>query len=134
MSDTPEKHISKPGWLTIKLPKDDNYLKMKGISEEKRLHTIYSSGKCPNMGEIWNAGTATFMILGDVCTLSGKFCTTQTGKPQPVDTNEPKKIAQSVKPLNLKHVVITSVNQNNLPDGGAAIWAAAVRKIKNFKP
>ena len=132
MSDQPEKHIRKPDWLKIKLPKGDNYLKVKGILEEKGLHTICSSGKCPNMGECWNAGTATFMILGDICTRSCKFCATKTGKPLPVDFNEPEKIAQSVKHLNLKHIVITSVDRDDLPDGGAAIWAATVRKIKEL--
>jgi lipoyl synthase len=134
MSDQPEKHIRKPDWLKIKLPKGDNYLKVKGILEEKGLHTICSSGKCPNMGECWNAGTATFMILGEICTRSCKFCATKTGKPLPVDLNEPEKIAQSVKHLNLKHIVITSVDRDDLPDGGAAIWAATVRKIKELNP
>jgi lipoic acid synthetase len=134
MSDTPEKHIRKPDWLKIKLPKGDNYLKVKGILEEKGLHTICSSGKCPNMGECWNAGTATFMILGDICTRSCKFCATKTGKPLPVDENEPDKIAQSIKHLNLKHVVITSVDRDDLVDGGAGIWAATVRKVKQLNP
>lgn len=134
MSDTPQKHIRKPDWLKIKLPKGDNYLKVKGILEEKGLHTICSSGKCPNMGECWNAGTATFMILGEICTRSCKFCATKTGKPLPVDVNEPEKIAQSVKHLNLKHVVLTSVDRDDLPDGGAGIWAATVRKVKELNP
>ena len=134
MSDQPEKPIRKPDWLKIKLPKGDNYLKVKGILEEKGLRTICSSGKCPNMGECWNAGTATFMILGEICTRSCKFCATKTGKPLPVDTDEPAKIAQSIKHLNLKHVVITSVDRDDLPDGGAAIWASTVRKIKELNP
>jgi lipoyl synthase len=134
MSDQSEKPIRKPDWLKIQLPKGDNYLKVKGILEEKGLHTICSSGKCPNMGECWNAGTATFMILGDICTRSCKFCATKTGKPLPVDTDEPEKIAQSIKHLNLKHVVITSVDRDDLPDGGASIWAATVRKIKELNP
>jgi lipoyl synthase len=134
MSDTPDKHIRKPDWLKIKLPKGDNFLKVKGILEEKGLHTICSSGKCPNMGECWNAGTATFMILGDICTRSCKFCATKTGKPLAVDTDEPEKIAQSIKQLNLKHVVITSVDRDDLPDGGAAIWAETVRKVKELNP
>jgi lipoyl synthase len=134
MSDQSEKPIRKPDWLKIQLPKGDNYLKVKGILEEKGLHTICSSGKCPNMGECWNAGTATFMILGDICTRSCKFCATKTGKPLPVDTDEPEKIAQSIKHLNLKHVVITSVDRDDLPDGGAAIWANTVRKVKELNP
>lgn len=134
MSETPEKHIRKPDWLKIKLPKGDNYLKVKGILEEQGLHTICSSGKCPNMGECWDAGTATFMILGDICTRSCKFCATKTGKPLPADVNEPLKIAQSVNHLNLKHVVITSVDRDDLSDGGAVIWAETVRKIKELNP
>jgi lipoyl synthase len=129
-----EKPIRKPDWLKIKLPKGDNFLKVKGILEAKGLHTICSSGKCPNMGECWNAGTATFMILGDICTRSCKFCATKTGKPLPADKSEPEKIAQSVKHLNLKHVVITSVDRDDLPDGGAAIWAETVRKVKELNP
>jgi lipoic acid synthetase len=134
MSDRSEKPIRKPDWLKIQLPKGDNYLKVKGILEEKGLHTICSSGKCPNMGECWNAGTATFMILGDICTRSCKFCATKTGKPHPVDTDEPEKIAQSVKHLKLKHVVITSVDRDDLPDGGSEIWANTVRKVKELNP
>jgi len=134
MSDKSEKYIRKPDWLKIKLPKGDNYLKVKGILEEKGLHTICSSGKCPNMGECWNAGTATFMILGDICTRSCKFCATTTGKPLPVDANEPLKIAESVKHLTLKHVVLTSVDRDDLPDGGSAIWAETVRKVKELNP
>jgi len=98
------------------------------------LHTICTSGKCPNMGECWVAGTATLMILGDICTRSCKFCATKTGKPLPVDESEPEKIAQSVKQLNLKHVVLTSVDRDDLPDGGAAIWAETVRKVKKLNP
>jgi lipoic acid synthetase len=134
MSEPSEKPFRKPDWLKIKLPKGDNYLKVKGILEEKGLNTICSSGKCPNMGECWNAGTATFMILGEICTRSCKFCATKTGKPLPVDETEPEKIGESVRHLKLKHVVITSVDRDDLPDGGAAIWAATVRKIKEINP
>ncbi len=134
MHDENNKHIRKPDWLKIKLPKGDNYLKVKGILEEKGLHTICSSGKCPNMGECWNAGTATFMILGDICTRSCKFCATKTGKPLPVDLNEPVKIAESIQHLNLKHVVLTSVDRDDLPDGGAGIWAQTVLKVKELNP
>jgi len=134
MPDQNTNPLRKPEWLKIKLPKGDNYLKVKGILQEKGLHTICSSGKCPNMGECWNAGTATFMILGDICTRSCKFCATQTGRPLPVDEQEPEKIAQSVKHLNLNHVVITSVDRDDLPDGGASIWAATIRKVKELNP
>jgi lipoic acid synthetase len=134
MPELNQNPLRKPDWLKIRLPKGDNYLKVKGILQEKGLHTICSSGKCPNMGECWNAGTATFMILGDICTRSCKFCATQTGRPLPVDEQEPEKIAQSVKHLNLKHVVITSVDRDDLPDGGASIWAATIRKVKELNP
>lgn len=134
MAEQNHNTLRKPDWLKIKLPKGDNYLKVKGILQEKGLHTICSSGKCPNMGECWNAGTATFMILGDICTRSCKFCATQTGRPLPVDEQEPEKIAQSVKHLNLKHVVITSVDRDDLPDGGASIWAATIHKVKELNP
>lgn len=134
MIDNLNNPSRKPDWLKIKLPIGSNYLKVKGILEEKGLHTICSSGKCPNMGECWNAGTATFMILGDICTRSCKFCATKTGKPLPVDVNEPVKIAESVQHLNLKHVVLTSVDRDDLPDGGAGIWAQTVLKVKELNP
>lgn len=134
MSDEKKDVLRKPEWLKIKLPKGENYLKVKGILEEKGLHTICSSGKCPNMGECWNAGTATFMILGDICTRSCKFCATKTGKPLPADEEEPEKIAQSVRHLGLKHVVITSVDRDDLPDGGASLWAATIRRVKEVNP
>ncbi len=123
-------YIRKPHWLKIQLPKGENYLKVKGIVEKHQLHTICSSGKCPNMGECWGAGTATFMILGDICTRSCKFCATQTGKPLPVDPNEPASVAKSVQLMNLKHVVITSVDRDDLPDGGAAHWAETIRVLR----
>jgi lipoic acid synthetase len=134
MIDNLNNSNRKPDWLKIKLPIGSNYLKVKGILEEKGLHTICSSGKCPNMGECWNAGTATFMILGDICTRSCKFCATKTGKPLPVDENEPVKIAESVQHLILKHVVLTSVDRDDLPDGGAGIWAQTVLKVKEQNP
>lgn len=134
MTNGINKPNRKPDWLKIKLPKGSNYLRVKGVMEDNGLHTICSSGKCPNMGECWNAGTATFMILGDICTRSCKFCATKTGKPLPVDKDEPKRIANSVKLLNLKHVVITSVDRDDLEDGGAGIWAATVWEIKKAVP
>jgi lipoyl synthase len=127
-------HVRKPDWLKIKLPKGESYLKVKGIIAQHDLHTICSSGRCPNMGECWGAGTATFMILGEICTRSCKFCATKTGKPLPPDVDEPGKIANSVKLLNLKHVVITSVDRDDLPDGGAVVWAATIRKIREICP
>lgn len=133
-----DKHTNifqrKPDWLKIKLPKGENYLKVKGILEEKGLHTICTSGKCPNLAECWAAGTATFMILGDICTRSCKFCATATGKPLPVDKDEPSRIASSVKEMNLKHVVITSVDRDDLPDGGASAWAETIRTLREQCP
>ena len=124
----------KPSWLKIELPKGENYLKVKDIVNSHGLHTICTSGKCPNMGECWAAGTATLMILGDICTRSCKFCATKTGRPQPTDVNEPQKVANSVRLLKLKHVVITSVDRDDLPDGGAAHWAETIRMIKEVNP
>jgi len=127
-------NLRKPDWLKIKLPKGKSYRKVKGIIEERGLHTICSSGRCPNMGECWGAGTATFMLLGEICTRSCKFCATKTGKPLPVDTDEPTKIADSVILLNLKHVVLTSVDRDDLEDGGAGAWTATIRKIREVCP
>lgn len=124
----------KPSWLKIELPKGENYLKVKDIVNSHGLHTICTSGKCPNMGECWAAGTATLMILGDICTRSCKFCATKTGRPQPTDVNEPQKVANSVRLLKIKHVVITSVDRDDLPDGGAAHWAETIRMIKEVNP
>ncbi len=127
---TPILPINKPRWLKSRLPEGESYLKVKRIVEENRLHTICSSGKCPNLGECWGRGTATFMILGDICTRSCRFCATKTGKPMPVDTDEPARVAESVKLMQLKHVVVTSVDRDDLPDGGAVIWAATIREIR----
>jgi len=124
----------KPDWLKIKLPLGTNYRHVKQIVSSHGLHTICSSGKCPNMGECWGAGTATFMILGEICTRSCKFCATRTGKPLPVDPEEPRKLAESVKLMGLKHVVITSVDRDDLKDGGAEHWAATITAVKNINP
>jgi lipoyl synthase len=124
----------KPDWLKIKLPAGSNYKHVKQIVEGNHLHTICSSGRCPNLGECWSAGTATFMILGDICTRSCKFCATTTGKPLPPDAGEPAKVAESIRLMDLKHVVITSVDRDDLPDGGAAQWAATIREIKRVNP
>jgi lipoyl synthase len=128
----PRIFLRKPSWLKIKLPLGENFLKVKEIVEKEGLHTICSSGKCPNMGECWAAGTATFMILGDICTRSCKFCATKSGKPLPAEPDEPLRIARSIKAMNLKHVVITSVDRDDLVDGGAAIWAETIRMIRKI--
>ena len=124
----------KPDWLKIKLPKGSNYSHLKQIVAGHGLYTICSSGKCPNMGECWGAGTATFMILGEICTRSCKFCATLTGKPKVLDAEEPAKVAESIRLMGLKHVVITSVDRDDLPDGGATHWAATIRQIKKVNP
>ncbi len=124
----------KPKWLKITLPSGEKYKEVKKTLEQHNLHTICTSGKCPNLGECWSAGTATFMILGDICTRSCKFCSVKTGKPEPLDLYEPEKIARSVKLLKLKHCVITSVDRDDLEDGGASLWAETIREVKKQNP
>jgi lipoic acid synthetase len=124
----------KPDWLKTKLPGGSNYKEVKRIVEGHQLHTICSSGKCPNMGECWSAGTATFMILGEICTRSCKFCATLSGKPLMPDAAEPAKVAESIRLMGLKHVVITSVDRDDLQDGGAGHWAGTIREIKRVNP
>ncbi|MEN9699132.1 MAG: lipoyl synthase [Bacteroidota bacterium] len=126
--------MKKPKWLRVKLPTGDNYRKVRGLVDEHKLHTICESGSCPNMGECWGEGTATFMILGNVCTRSCGFCGVQTGKPDPVDLFEPGRVANSVKIMGVKHAVITSVDRDDLKDGGAEIWAQTVRAIRQQSP
>ncbi|MFC2097295.1 lipoyl synthase [Bacteroidota bacterium] len=129
-----EKRRQKPDWLKIKLPGGEKYSKLKGIIQSHGLHTICTSGKCPNAGECWNDGTATFMILGEICTRSCKFCSVISGKPLPPDPNEPDLIAKSIKLMELKHAVITSVDRDDLEDGGAEIWAKTINKVKELNP
>lgn len=124
----------KPDWLKIKIPKGTNYSKLKGIVAGHGLNTICSSGQCPNMGECWGAGTATFMIAGEICTRCCKFCATQSGKPLPLDPAEPANVAYSIKLMNLRHAVITSVDRDDLKDGGAAHWAETITEIKKQNP
>lgn len=128
------KYKRKPDWLKIKLPHTDNFTLVNKIVSKHNLHTICTSGKCPNMGECWDAGTATFMILGDICTRSCKFCNVITGKPQPVDWNEPMNVAKAVQKLKLKHCVLTSVDRDDLPDKGAGAWVAVVKSVKQVNP
>ena len=124
----------KPEWLKIKLPKGFKTSQVVGLLNDKHLHTICSSGMCPNRGECWGAGTATFMIGGNVCTRNCKFCNVTTGKPGPLDRKEIDEITESVKTLKLKHIVITSVDRDDLPDGGANHWAAMIRALKEKCP
>lgn len=118
----------------MKMPKGASYSRVKNLVHKHNLHTICSSGNCPNIGDCWGRGTATFMILGDICTRACKFCGVKTGKPAPVDEDEPDRIAESVKIMGLKHCVITSVDRDDLEDGGADIWAKTIQKVKNVNP
>lgn len=126
--------LRKPGWLKTKVPGGKQYLSVKEIVEKHKLHTICTSGHCPNMHECWGRGTATLMILGDICTRACGFCNVKTGRPMPVDLKEPGRVANSVKLMKLKHVVLTSVDRDDLKDGGAGIWAATIRTIKQECP
>jgi len=123
-----------PRWMKMQMPKGESYSKVKNTVKKHNLHTICTSGNCPNIGDCWNRGTATFMILGEICTRSCKFCGVKTGKPLPVDWDEPNRIAQSVKLMNVKHCVITSVDRDDLEDGGASFWADTINKIKVINP
>ncbi|HRH65195.1 MAG TPA: lipoyl synthase [Bacteroidia bacterium] len=124
----------KPDWLRVKLPTGENYRKVREIVSDHKLHTICQSGNCPNMGECWGAGTATFMILGNVCTRSCGFCNVATGRPEAVDPFEPLRVAKSVKLMGVKHCVITSVDRDDLPDGGSMIWVETIQKIREYSP
>ncbi len=124
----------KPDWLRVKLPIGEKYTKVREIVSEHKLHTICQSGNCPNMGECWGEGTATFMILGNICTRSCGFCNVATGKPEAVDPFEPLRVAKSVKLMNIKHCVITCVDRDDLEDGGADIWVKTIRKIRELSP
>ena len=130
----PLQKPKKPKWLRVKLPTGETYKEVRNIVSEHKLHTICESGNCPNMGECWGAGTATFMILGNICTRSCGFCAVSTGRPEEVDVFEPARVAQSVKLMGVKHAVITSVDRDDLPDGGAEIWAMTVRAIRRQSP
>lgn len=124
----------KPPWLKMKMPAGDEYFNLLKLVNEQNLHTVCQSAKCPNMGECWAAGTATLMILGDVCTRSCGFCHIATGRPPTLDLDEPRRVGGAVKQMNLKHVVITSVNRDELPDGGAKIWAETIQEIRRQSP
>jgi lipoic acid synthetase len=124
----------KPDWLKIKVPKGKEYIGVRDVIERNRLHTICTSGQCPNKEECWGRGTATFMILGNICTRSCKFCAVATGRPLPADLAEPRRVAESVNVMKLRHCVITSVDRDDLEDGGAAIWADTIRAIRELNP
>ncbi len=129
-----EKKERKPEWLRVKLPVGKEYAHVRGLVDKHKLHTICESGNCPNMGECWGAGTATFMILGNICTRSCSFCAVATGRPLAVDLEEPERVATSVQLMNVKHCVITSVDRDDLKDGGSIIWAETIRAIRAKSP
>src|SRR5574343_599185 len=130
----PEARERKPDWLRVKLPTGKEYANTRKIVSEHKLHTICESGNCPNMGECWGAGTATFMILGNVCTRSCGFCAVATGRPADVDKQEPMRVANSVKVMGVKHCVVTSVDRDELKDGGSIIWANTIKAVRALNP
>jgi lipoic acid synthetase len=134
-SPVSSEHLGRrPSWLKMKMPGGDGYGRLTRLVTEQKLHTVCQSAKCPNMGECWSAGTATLMILGNVCTRSCGFCHIATGKPPTLDLDEPRRVGHAVGAMSLKHVVITSVNRDELPDGGSEIWAETIRQIRQQSP
>ena len=131
---TPQARTPKPKWLRVKLPTGKKYTELRGLVDKYDLHTICTSGSCPNMGECWSEGTATFMILGNICTRSCGFCGVKTGRPETVDWEEPEKVARSIKIMNIKHAVITSVDRDDLKDMGTIIWGETVKAIRRMNP
>ncbi|HSQ46725.1 MAG TPA: lipoyl synthase [Lutibacter sp.] len=129
----PDK-IQKPAWLRVKLPVGKKYTELRNLVDKYKLNTICTSGSCPNMGECWTEGTATFMILGNTCTRSCGFCGVKTGRPETVDWEEPEKVARSIKLMKIKHAVITSVDRDDLKDGGSIIWAETINAIRRANP
>jgi len=127
-------HRERPDWLKVRLPAGESYARLKSLVKDHRLHTVCEEARCPNMGECWNAGTATFMILGDVCTRSCGFCAVRTGRPEGLDTDEPYRVAGAIRIMGVRHAVITSVNRDELPDGGAAIFAETIRQARIVNP
>ena len=128
------RHQKKPEWLRVKLPIGESYKKVRSLVDQYKLHTICQSGNCPNMGECWGAGTATFMILGNTCTRSCSFCAVKTGRPPEYDTDEPRRVAEAILLMQVKHAVITSVNRDELKDRGAEIWYQTVVNVKALSP
>ena len=134
VQDKSIKHKKKPDWIRVKLPTGKKYTELRGLVDKYKLNTICTSGSCPNMGECWAEGTATFMILGNICTRSCGFCGVQTGRPGAVDWTEPEKVANSIKIMNIKHAVLTSVDRDDLKDMGSIIWAETVNAIRRISP
>lgn len=132
--ESKKERAKKPDWLRVKLPIGEAYRNVRSIVDEYKLHTICQSGHCPNMGECWGAGTATFMILGNICTRSCSFCAVATGRPEALDVDEPRRVAEAIKLMGVKHAVITSVNRDELKDRGAQIWYQTVVAVKEMSP
>ena len=130
----PQQRTPKPKWLRVKLPTGKKYTALRSLVDKYNLHTICTSGSCPNMGECWTEGTATFMILGNICTRSCGFCGVKTGRPEDVDWDEPEKVARSIKIMGIKHAVVTSVDRDDLKDMGSIIWAETVKAIRRMNP
>lgn len=133
-SPEPAQRIRKPDWLRVKLPIGENYKNVRSLVDTHKLHTICESGNCPNMGECWGAGTATFMILGNICTRSCGFCAVATGRPEAVDWDEPQRVAEAIYLMKVKHAVITSVDRDELKDGGSIIWYNTIKAVKALNP
>ncbi len=129
-----EQKVKKPDWLRVKLPIGEEYKHVRNLVDQHKLHTICESGNCPNMGECWGAGTATFMILGNICTRSCGFCAVATGRPDAVDWDEPQRVAEAIHLMKVKHAVITSVDRDELKDGGSIIWQNTIRAVKSLNP
>jgi lipoyl synthase len=129
-----DERTKKPDWLRVKLPIGENYKHVRGLVDSHKLHTICESGNCPNMGECWGEGTATFMILGNTCTRSCGFCAVATGRPDPIDWDEPQRVAEAIHLMKVKHAVITSVDRDELKDGGSIIWQNTIRAVKALNP
>jgi lipoic acid synthetase len=129
-----QPHAPRPAWLKVKVPLGENFSKLRGLMEHKHLHTVCEEARCPNMSECWNAGTATFMILGDICTRSCGFCAVKTGRPEGLDLEEPFRVADAVRSMGIRHAVITSVNRDELPDGGAGVFAETIRQVRRVNP
>lgn len=133
-TEVEEQKIKKPNWLRVKLPIGEEYKHVRSLVDTHKLHTICESGNCPNMGECWGAGTATFMILGNICTRSCRFCAVATGRPDAVDWDEPQRVAEAIHLMKVKHAVVTSVDRDELKDGGSIIWQNTIKAIKTLNP
>ena len=134
IQDTPPRPMRRPDWIKVRAPTGETYDWLKGLMRSKELHTVCEEAHCPNIGECWGRGTATFLIMGDICTRSCRFCDVKTGRPLPLDWEEPKRVAMAVKAMNLRHAVITSVNRDERKDGGAPIFAMVIRRIRELQP